>query len=120
MAGSKFVTDMPPEDLHKLARHVAKETGFACHASGGLSFEAKRGNFALSLLVGAFVAYCDFKIVVEPYDDDSAELILTRNSAWWTGAIGVGRTKSWATTLIDNCKKEVERSGYHVLKEKDF
>ncbi|MBX9678570.1 MAG: hypothetical protein K2X38_07380 [Gemmataceae bacterium] len=120
MAGVKFVADMSPEDLHQAARHVAKETGFAVHASGGLAFEAKKGNFTLSIVAGALVAYCDFKIVVEPYDDDGAELILTRNTPWWTGAIGLSRTKSWAKTLADNIKKEVERSGFQVLKEKEF
>ena len=119
MAGVKFVADMTPEDLHQLARHVAKETGFAVHASGGLSFEAKMGNFTLSMIVGAFVAYCDFKVEVDAYDD-GAELVLTRNTPWWTGAIGISRTKSWAKTLGDNIKKEVERSGYRVVKEKEF
>jgi hypothetical protein len=119
MAGLKFVVNMPPEDLHQLARHVAKENGFAVHPSGGMSFEAKRGNFALSVVAGALVAYCDFKVVIDPYDD-GAELILTRNSPWWTGAIGVNRTKNWAQSLADWIKKEVERSGYQVLKEKEF
>lgn len=119
MAGTKFVADMTPEDLHEMARFVAKETGFACHSAGGLRFEAKRGNLALSILFGAFIAYCDFTIEIEPFDD-GAELVLTRNTPWWTGAIGVSRVKSWAKTLGDNLKKEVERSGYRVLKEKDF
>ena len=119
MAGIKLVTDMDAKTLFKLAYREAQDKGFTVAKLGNGEFTAKRSNLALSIVLGAFVAYCDFHIAIEDCDDET-ELVLERNSPWWTGIIGVQRVKSWAKDLVKTIGEAIVDEGNEVIREKEF
>jgi hypothetical protein len=119
MAGLKFTTDLDAESLYKIAYRRAQDMGFTVREAGESAFTAKSGNMALSIAVGALSVYCDFRLSIEEYDDGN-ELVLERNTPWWTGMIGVSRVKNRANELMKNIKDEVELRGGRILREKEF
>ena len=119
MAGIKLVTDMDAKLLFKIAFREAQDKGFAVEKIGDRRFTARKSSMAVSILLGAFVAYCDFVVAVEDYDHET-ELVLERNSPWWTGVIGVHRVKSWATDLVKTIGDSIEDAGNRVIREKEF
>jgi hypothetical protein len=119
MAGFKLLTDLDAGKLYKVARRVARDMEFAVDTRGDYAFGAGKGNLVLSIVLGAFIAYCDFHVTVEE-DDHASELIIERNNPWWTGMIGVKRTKNRAKELADAIADAIEDEGGRVLKEKEF
>jgi hypothetical protein len=119
MAGFKLQTDLGSERVIKLARRVARDLEFSVQTRDDYSFGATKGNLILSIFVGAFIAYCEFEVSVED-DDDGCELIIERNSPWWTGIIGVKRTKNRAQELADAIGDAIEDAGGRVFGEKEF
>lgn len=119
MAGFKIWTNLPPEKAFRLARRAAENLQFAVRSRGQGAFSAGKGNMALSLFVGAFVAYCDFQVYVDEVGEET-EIRLERNSPWWTGLIGIGRVKTKATELATAIADEIEDEGGKVLQEKEF
>jgi hypothetical protein len=118
MAGWKLEVDLGQSKVFKIAKRVAKEEGFHVVEVDDYHFEAKRGSLPLSIIAGALVAYCDFKIEVEAYDD-ATDLVLTRNTPWWTGVLGVSRVKNWAKHLVDEIAKEVEEEEGAILDKQE-
>lgn len=119
MAGFKIWTNLEPEKSYRLARREAENQDFAVRPIGDFSFSAQKGNFAVSLLVGAFIAYCDFRVDVDDLGSET-EIRIERNSPWWTGVIGVGRVKKRARDLATAIADRIEDEGGKVLKEKEF
>ena len=118
MAGWKLEVDLGQSKLFKIAKRVATEEGFHVVEIDDYHFEAKRGSLPLSIFFGAWVAYCDFKVEVEAFDD-ATDLALTRNNPWWTGLIGISRCKSWAKHLVDEIAKEVEEQEGAILDKQE-
>ena len=119
MPGLKFTTDMDADALYKIAFRRAQDLGYTTRGLGDNAFAATMGNMPLSVVVGAFVAYCDFRVDIEEYEDGN-ELVLERNTPWWTGMIGVSRVKSKALELVNHIKDEVNLRGGKVKREKEF
>jgi hypothetical protein len=119
MPGLKFTCDLDAEALYKIAFRRAQDLGFTVRAADDRAFVATSGSLPLSFVVGAFVAYCDFRVDVEEYEDGN-ELVLERNTPWWAGMIGVSRVKAKANQLVQNIKDEVELRGGKVTREKTF
>ena len=69
MPGLKFTTDLDAGALYKIAFRRAQDMGYTVRAIDDRSFTAAMGNAALSVVAGAFVAYCNFRVAVEAYDD---------------------------------------------------
>jgi hypothetical protein len=75
----------------------------------------------LSIFVGAFVAYCDFEIEIEEgRHEEDVDIVINRNSPWWTGIIGIGRVKSRARELAEAIGDGIHRKGYRVRREREF
>lgn len=118
MAGHKLITDLDSELAYKIARKAAKGLDFAVTSLGDGAFAAQKGNLAMSIILGAFIAYCDFKVMVED-DDDRTLIEIERNAPWWTGFIGVNRVKTRAKELKDDIVRRIEDEGGAILKDKD-
>jgi phytoene dehydrogenase-like protein len=119
MAGHKITTDLELEAAFKLVRRVARDLDFRVDpGEDEYSLTAQKGNFALSIVVGALVAYCYFQISVEERKGRTA-IFLERNSPWWTGMIGVGRVKGQAKKLAEAIAEAIEDKGGRVLDEKE-
>ena len=114
-------TDMDRDDALKLAKHVARDLEFEVESLGKRTFRAQQGSLALSIIVGAFVAYCDFEIeIVESRREGNIDIIINRNSPWWTGFIGIGRVKGRARELAEEIGDSIDRKGYRVRREREF
>jgi hypothetical protein len=119
MAGLKFTTDADTATLLKLAYRRAQEMGFAVSETGNMSLRIRRGNLLLGIIMNPVVAYCDFKLSVEEYDDAN-EVVLEWESPWWIGVVGVARTKNQAKELMKNLRDEVSLRGSRIFDEKEF
>ena len=119
MPGFKIWTNLSPEKTFRLARRAAEDLGFTVRSRDQGAFSAGKGSFALSLFVGAFVAYCDFQVYVDDYENET-EIRIERNAPWWTGFIGVSRVKTRAQELATAIADDIEDEGGKVLKEKEY
>ena len=101
MAGYDFVILGTSEEALQAVRDAAQAEQFEItgEPDGGLA--ARKGNFALSILLGAFIAYCEFKFAAQPAGAGAVRLSMKRNSPWWTGLIGVSRVKKAALRFAD-------------------
>jgi hypothetical protein len=120
MAGIRILTDSSPEVAMKAASRAAKHLEFKVYRVDDWELVAQRGNLALSIFVGAFVAYCYFHVRVFSDRGDRVEVEIERNSPWWTGVIGVNRVKNWAKSLADAIEDEIEDAGAKLYGRKDF
>jgi hypothetical protein len=109
-------TNLDAEAAITAASEAAQRLDFMVREAGDWELNVRKGNLALSIFVGAFVAYCDFRIFVEQRRNDSIKITLERNTPWWTGLIGVQRVKNRA--------KEIEEflldQGGEVSRPKEF
>src|SRR5262245_21716382 len=119
MAGFKIVTDLDEDTAFKIARRAARDLDFSVKTVETMVFRTSKGNLALSIFAGAFVAYCDFVISVEE-NRNSTTIFLERNSPWWTGVIGVNRVKNRAKELAEAIADAIEDARGRVLKEKEI
>ena len=119
MAGFKIVTDLDVEDAFKIARRVAKGLGFVVERTDDLAFSARKGNLALSIFLGALIAYCDFQVYLEDHNGKT-EVVIERNKPWWTGWIGLNRVKNAAKELATAVADDLEHQGGRILKEKEI
>lgn len=105
--------------LVKLARACARDLGFRLEASRDDDFRARKGTLFWAIVGGAFVLYVDLGVRVDPAEDgDELEVTLDWSSPWWTGLIGVGRTKSAVIALADELEAAVEDDGGEVVERR--
>lgn len=119
MPGTHYVTNMPPDQLKHLAIHVAGGMEFGVNETAPWSLAVTKGSLAASIFVGAFVAYCDFQVHINVLPDGNTQLVLERNTPWWTGFIGVGRVKTKALELADAYGNAILSQGFQVLHRAD-
>ena len=100
VAGFDFVVQGEAGDVLDDVAEAAVAEQFAVTTDPDGRLAVRRGSFALSIVLGAFIAYCDFKIGAVPAGD-GVRLSLTRNNPWWTGLIGISRVKKAAARLAD-------------------
>lgn len=120
MPGTAYITNGDPGALMDVAIHVAGGLGYGVEETAPGTLSVKQGSFVASLFLGAFIAYCDFKVVVHSPGDGSAHLVLERNSPWWTGVIGVNRVKKRARELADAYGNELVARGVPIVSRNEF
>lgn len=120
MAGHAYVTTTNPETLEQAAINVAGSMGFGVKPVGPGALAVTKGSLVASIFVGAFVAYCEFRVNVSVAPDGTSHLVLERNSPWWTGVIGVSRVKKRARELADAIGNELIRLGVQIVARNDF
>lgn len=101
MAGIQFVIQGTAGQVLEAVRTVAQKEGFEVSADPDGRLTTRKGNFVLSIALGAFIAYCDFKFAAVQDAQGAVQLTLTRNNPWWTGLIGISRVKKAANRLAD-------------------
>jgi hypothetical protein len=120
MAGFTVVTNMAGDAALSLAGRVAEQMGYSVARSGDWELKVQKGSFTLSILLGAFIAYCDFCFRVEGNPDRTVTLVLERNTPWWTGVIGVSRIKSRAQELMTEVERAIAGAGAQILHRGTF
>ncbi len=100
MAGIDIATDLNPEDSLKIVKRVAREMGFTIEAVDEWELSLQMGSLVASIFLGAFIAYCNFRVFIEE-KRKRVTISIERNTPWWTGFIGVSRVKTKARTLAD-------------------
>lgn len=115
MAGITIVTNLQAEEAVKIVTKVAKRNSFKVYRVEDWELIVQKGNLPLSIFLGAFIAYCYFRVLIEEDRSDTIAITIERNSPWWTGVIGVSRVKSWAATLADEIERAIESKGGEVV-----
>lgn len=120
MPGTAYITMMEPDHALRLAHEVATNMDFTVQRCADWQLEVRRGSLVASIFVGAFVAYCDFRLTVVMPGDGTTHLVLERNSPWWTGFIGVSRVKRAAQELADALGNAIHGAGGQILSRQEF
>jgi hypothetical protein len=107
MAGLQFVVQGTADEALSAIEETARTSGFTVSVDAEGRLVARRGSFGLSILLGAFIAYCDFKFAAAPEGKDAVRVTMTRNNPWWTGLIGISRVKKAAGRLVDDIEKSL-------------
>jgi hypothetical protein len=120
MAGIRMRFHAAPEAVMGNAARLAQQLGHTVVPLGPQELSIASGSLALSIVIGAFVAYCDFRAWVQQLPDGTTELTLRRNRPWWTGLIGVGRVKKKAGELADAIAGALAVQGMPLLDRAEF
>ena len=109
-----YAVDVRDDDLLDAAARAAERAGYEVEdVEDGL--RVRKGTLFVSVLVGAFMLYVDFKVVVERSKRDEWALDIEWDTPWWTGLIGVERTRSAAGRFANAIEDRVERVGGEVV-----
>jgi hypothetical protein len=119
MPGHAYITRGTPDQLRQIAGDVATAQGFRVEPESAWTLKVGLSSMAASLFLGAFVAYCDFKVHVVVPGDGTSHLVLERNNPWWTGLIGIRRVKNRAIELANAWGNEMQRQGVQILQRID-
>lgn len=119
MPGHAYATTAAPDLLERIALDTASRLEFTIETEGPGRFVARKGNLAASIFVGAFIAYCDFRLIITVAPDGTSHLVIERNTPWWTGFIGVNRVKNRARELADACGNALLQAGVQILARND-
>jgi hypothetical protein len=84
MPGIMIATDLEAKEALKAVKNVAKDLDFAVARVDDLELSVTKGSLAASIFLGAFIAYCDFRVFIEERRD-RVRIVIERNSPWWTG-----------------------------------
>lgn len=120
MAGLRLAFRGAPDAVLAAVGSAAASLGFSVAATGPASLSVRKGNLFLSVLAGAFVAYCNFQVVVEASPEGVVQVSIHRNTPWWTGVIGVSRVKTKAKELADSASRMLSGSGIAFLGSSEF
>ncbi len=120
MAGSAIVTNLDLQTSMKMVGSVAKDMGYSVSRVEDDELRLKQGNLAASIFLGAFIAYCDFKVIFQPKIHICGDIEMNRYNPWWTGLIGVGRVKNMFKKLVDAVEDEIEHAGGQILNSENF
>ena len=120
MPGIRILTDLEGKAALKAVSRVAKRLSFSVYRVEDWELVVQKGSLVASVFLGAFIAYCDFRVCITSARNDRVEIEIQRNSPWWTGFIGVNRVKSWAKSLADAIEDEVEDLGSRLYGRKDY
>ncbi len=115
LPGNHLVTNAPAPHVLGLAQHMSQQLGFRLRPTSPWSFGAQKGNLAVSILLGAFIAYCNFNVYINQNPDGNTGLSIIRNSPWWTGVIGVRRVKRRADELGNAISQALQQQQFGVL-----
>lgn len=105
MAGFDFVIQGTEAEALEAVRTAAQAEQFEVVQEADGRFAAKKGSLPMSIFLGAFIAYCDFKFTTAPAGSGLVKLGMQRNNPWWTGLIGINRVKNAATRYADGIEK---------------
>ena len=121
MAGTIITTELTRKQALKIARKVARDCDYALESLSKCSFRAKQGSLTASIFLGAFIAYCNFELEIQDsrYEGE-VDIVLNRNSPWWTGLIGVGRVKNRSRELASAIARSIHRGGNRVINKREF
>lgn len=120
MAGTAIITDLGLEKTVDLVVRAAEHKGFAVHDIADDEVRLQKGNLAMSILLGAIIAYCNFTVHFKKLRGDDVEILLERNRPWWTGWIGLIRVKNHAKALVEEILDELEDVGGAIIRHEDF
>jgi hypothetical protein len=120
MPGIRLVTNLGPQQVMEVAQKAAKRLQFTVIPQGDGELIAQKGSMVASIFLGAFIAYCDFRIFVDQLKNQSVEITLERNNPWWTGLIGIERVKSRAKELADELEDAIHDRGGEVMSRDNF
>ena len=120
MAGHQFSVNLPVKTVAKVTKELAAESQYRVDETDLFHFQLLKGSFAVSLIAGAFITYCNFAVELEYDEQGGTRFTLNRNIPWWTGLIGVSRVKTAAKKLADEIAEELEDSGGIVTNREDF
>jgi len=115
LPGNHLVTNAPAQHVLGVTQHAAGALGFRTHPTSPWSFSAQKGNLAVSILFGAFIAYCNFNVYVSQSPDGNTAVSIVRNSPWWTGVIGVRRVRRRADELGNAIAGTLVQQQYAIL-----
>ena len=84
-AGHQFSVNRPVKTVTKVTNQVAAQSQFRVDETELFNFQLLKGNFAVlliavSLIAGAFIAYCDFVVELEDDEEGGTMFILNRNT----------------------------------------
>jgi hypothetical protein len=100
MSGMNVLSSRPISEVMVIARETATDLGFQITDDSACAFRAGKSNLPLSILVGAFVAYCDFRVTCTA-NPGGSKVFIERNKPWWTGIIGLSRVAKQAKLLAE-------------------
>jgi hypothetical protein len=113
--GNHLVTNAPAQHVLGLTQHMAQQLGFKLRPTSPWSYGAQKGSLAVSILFGAFIAYCNFNVYVNQMPDGNTGVSIIRNKPWWTGVIGVKRVKNRADELGNAIGGALTQQSFAIL-----
>jgi len=116
--GVKIFTELPAKRTYVTARKVGHSQEFTLKDTGETSFVATKGSWFVSLFVGTFKPYCEFKVSVVDHEGKFCEITLERNGHKVEAKDSA--IKQRAKEFVNSIIAGILGAGGKVLKEKEF
>ncbi|HYV38411.1 MAG TPA: hypothetical protein VE988_22195 [Gemmataceae bacterium] len=120
MAGLALTTDLGLDSAMSTATKAASDLGFEVPKLTERQFRAKRGSLTLSWLLPPVTPYCNFLVTVRETEEGCVEIVLERNTPWWTGYFGVRGVEQQFDKLAAATEVAVGNMGGRVLSWRHF
>jgi hypothetical protein len=115
MPGFSIGTDLDEDRAIAAALEAARGLGFAVAPVTGREFLARRGSLFKSLLLGPFAPYCKFRVSAVCLEDGASEVVVQRNTPWWTGFTGLRKVDVAALRLAEAVAEALTTAGGNVF-----
>jgi hypothetical protein len=115
MPSITLIATVDDKKLWRAAEEAAGEVGFS-FADEEDGFRLRKGNLLASIFLGAFIKYVNAEAVVSETKTGDAKIEFSWSSPFWTGLIGVGRTKTAMKEYVTKLEDFIEDDGGEVLK----
>jgi hypothetical protein len=119
VAGFILTADLDKDQTLWAAARAAHAQGFDVHHHTESYFTARRGSLPASLLLGPFVAYCNFAVSVLEHPQ-GVQVVVQRNFPWWAGWSGVRGARSSAEKLANAIDAALVESGAKILDRQEY
>lgn len=115
MPGFIIGTDLDEDRAIAAALDAAQRLAFAIQPVTGREFVARRGSLFKSWLLGPFAPYCKFRVSAVALEDGASEVVVQRNSPWWTSYTGLRKVDAAALRLAEAVAKALTAAGGNVF-----
>src|SRR5438105_2313927 len=116
MPSITLIASIDDKKLWRSAEEAAEDVGFSFADEEEGVFRLRKGNLLASIFLGAFIKYVNAEAVVSETKTGDAKVVFSWSSPFWTGLIGVGRTKKAMTEYVTKLEDFIEEAGGEVLK----
>jgi hypothetical protein len=119
MAQKILVVTGTVDDVLDILGETAEREGYTIDEESKKGMVIRKGNLAMSILLGIFVGYCSMDVKAKEIAEDEVRLKFEWTGPWWQGLFGPMRARKIVQNLVDLFEKRLKKNKLEILEERD-